>query len=193
MARGIMVAHELCVLCRNVVWVFAVKCERFQPLCAYYVEQTVCNRDCTHTDNLTRMWTPHQCKFRPVWQLRKQMQETSILRVGETGSGGGNTGVYLQEHPRQTVTHDGETGRALTRIWQVAALLIFLSLEPRGLEMRTPHRLHHLVPHSTSSTLGWTDDALGAQRNPKHLRFQWATEWHEYSLPASSDWDAIHI
>lgn len=49
MARGIMVAHELCVLCRNVVWVFAVKCERFQPLCAYYMEQTVCNRDCAHT------------------------------------------------------------------------------------------------------------------------------------------------
>lgn len=35
----------------------------------------------THTDNLTGVWTHHECEFSPVWQPGKQTQEASILRV----------------------------------------------------------------------------------------------------------------
>lgn len=190
-----MVARELCVLCRNAVWVFTVKYKGFQPLGAYSVEQTVCNRDSTDTDNLTRMWTPHKREFRPVWQLRKQTQEASILWIRKQARVEGIQGFICKSiHARRWLT----TGRRVARWHRYDKSLLYSFSCLWNLERwKWEHPTACTIWCLTAPLQPWgglmTHSAWDSQRNPKHLRFQWATEWHEYSLPASSDRDAIHI
>lgn len=66
----------------------------------------------------------------------------------------------------QTVSHNNRQLRA-RQITTIAVLLISpVSAAPGRKREQTTY--HHLVPHGTLRCFGQTDDAMGAQRNPRH-------------------------
>lgn len=149
------------------LWRNSVKYQRCQPLGAYCVERTVSDKDRTHTENTTGVWTHHECEFsspsRSYANKRRKPRFPVISKWRE-----GRADPLSIQTRRWFMT--GEVC-VVKLIRQVAALLIFLSGASR---VRDEKQRGHpttiwclMTPQFT--TLGSSDDA---QKNSKHLTFK---------------------
>lgn len=92
----------------------------------------------------------------------------------------------------QTVSHDSRQLRA-RQITTIAVLLILpVSAASGGKREQTIY--HHLVPHGTLHCFGQTDDAEGAQRNPRHASLRETQQKDTHAQYSDEQWaDSILI
>lgn len=159
-------AEGIC-LYRNSVW--NIKDFSLSVLIAWS-SLTVTKTAHTHTDDLTGVWTHRECEFNPSDSYANKPRKPPFPESGGKKSLWSVCGVktaltWRSILPRQWLMTGDR--RVLKLIWQVAASLIFLlsgALRVRNVKDTPP-----LVPSWHPLTSGWPDDALSAQRNPKHL------------------------